>query len=232
MKVSLIILLLFFSISFAQEKKEVVLQTETKIFSFSPLHSKVKQVNGLVMGVGHYQNSKIKHQTINGLNIDVIHPAPVLLMSFGLHMPFQFLVLGLTHDEILVDYGALEPTSHEGNQLTMNGLNLSVGGFMNETNFNGLNISAFSATNKCNGVSIAPVFNGSVVSNGLQIGSLANYSARGNGVQIGISNVSDDLHGIQIGLFNKTENQRGIQLGLWNRNAKRSLPFINWQFKG
>jgi hypothetical protein len=37
--------------------------------------------------------------------------------------------------------------------------------------------------------------------------------------------------GVQIALFNSSMNFKGIQIGLWNKNQKRSLPFINWNFK-
>ncbi|MDY8138826.1 LA_2272 family surface repeat-containing protein [Aquimarina sp. 2201CG5-10] len=232
MKTRLIILILLVYVSvFGQEKKKDSLLQPPKIFSFSPIHSKITQVNGLVVGAGHYENKRINHQKINGINIDVLHPAPLLLMSFGLEIPFRSILMGLTYKDG-TDMHILDSNDYQTTQLTMNGLNLSVGGFMNGTNFNGLNISVFSATNRLNGISIAPVLNGSGVSNGVQIAALSNFSVKGNGLQLGISNVSERLHGIQIGLFNKSNDQRGIQLGLWNRNSKRSLPFINWQFKG
>jgi hypothetical protein len=37
--------------------------------------------------------------------------------------------------------------------------------------------------------------------------------------------------GMQLGILNLAEELRGFQIGLWNRNARRALPFINWQFR-
>lgn len=224
-RLTVFVILIYVSVS----GQDTLLQSP-KAFSFSPIHSKVTQVNGLVMGAGHYENRKINHQKINGVNIDVIHPAPLLLMSFGLEIPFRSAVLGLTYD-VKTDIHVIDHSDFRSTQLTMNGLNLSAGGFMEGTDFNGLNVSVFMASNTLNGLSIASVLNGSGVVNGVQIAALANFSVKGNGLQLGVSNVSERLHGIQIGLFNMTKDQRGIQFGLWNRNSKRSLPFINWQFK-
>jgi hypothetical protein len=53
-----------------------------------------------------------------------------------------------------------------------------------------------------------------------------------NGLSIaGIRNRASIARGVQIGLFNKSTELRGFQFGLWNINGRRSLPFINWQFK-
>ena len=213
------------------QSQTLEVKRKATFFSLSPIHSKVEQVNGLVMGVGHYDNKKIKRQMINGLNIDVIHPAPLLFLSFGLDIPFQSALLGITYDgstgiHLVDDIGT------DQSWLTMNGLNLSVGGFYSGTNFNGLNISLFAALNKMNGLSMSPVFNAAGISNGLQLSVLSNYTYKGNGLQLAVSNVADQFHGVQIGLFNNSSNQRGVQIGLWNKNEKRSLPFINWQFKG
>lgn len=43
------------------------IQTHTQIFSLSPISKRVEKVNGLVFGVGHYDNKFIKKQTINGV---------------------------------------------------------------------------------------------------------------------------------------------------------------------
>ena len=41
-------------------------ETHSQIFSLSPISKKVDNVNGLVFGVGHYQNRHVEKQTING----------------------------------------------------------------------------------------------------------------------------------------------------------------------
>ncbi|WP_041557704.1 LA_2272 family surface repeat-containing protein [Cellulophaga algicola] len=69
--------------------------------------------------------------------------------------------------------------------------------------------------------------------NGIMVGTLFGNSTNSfNGLQISAANfISEKGTGLQIGIFNSATNFRGLQLGLWNKNSKRSLPFINWQFK-
>ncbi|MBW1294228.1 LA_2272 family surface repeat-containing protein [Aquimarina litoralis] len=226
-----VILLILISISvFSQEKKKNSKVQNTKSLSFSPIHSRITNVNGLVVGLGHYENKKIDYQKINGVNIDVLHPAPLLIMTAGLEIPIRLLPVGLTFDGFTDIHVIDRNFDIEKTQLSMNGLNLSVGGFYDRTDFNGLNISLFNIVKKMNGISVAPLVNGSTNFNGIQLSAVANISAEGTGVQAGISNVAGKFKGIQIGLFNKTADQRGLQIGLWNRNERRSFPFINWQF--
>jgi len=69
---------------------------------------------------------------------------------------------------------------------------------------------------------------------GLQLGAF-NKSTDYKGIQIGLSNknntANSSFEGIQIGVLNKADTLKGFQFGLWNKNERRSLPFINWQFK-
>ncbi len=229
-KIVVLVMLLFSIIAIGQEHKLDVISGKVKSFSFSPIHSDISQVNGLVLGVGHYANKNIEHQRINGINIDVIHPAPLLLMTFGLEIPFKLLPVGLTYKNSTGVHVLDSNNESKKVKLSMNGLNLSVGGFYEGTDFSGLNLSLISIVNSLSGVSLAPIVNGSEVFNGVQVSALANISASGNGLQVAISNVAGKFNGIQVGLFNKSIDQRGFQFGLWNRNARRSLPFINWQF--
>lgn len=224
----LVALVLLVSITQAQEYKSASILEKTKLFSLSPIHSDITNVNGLVMGLGHYENKKIQHQRINGVNIDIIHPAPLVLMTFGLEVPFRLLPIGL----IYIDGTGVHvlDRSNDEVKLSMNGLNISAGGFYEGTNFNGLNISLVSIVKKLNGFSTAPVVNSSELFNGIQLAAIANLTEKGNGMKIAISNVAGKFKGVQVGLFNKSVDQRGFQFGLWNRNARRSLPFINWQF--
>lgn len=128
------------------------------------------------------------------------------------------------------------------------GLNVTTGTF-DEIDLYGISASAtFAYGRKTNGIAIAGMgmmaerMNGIMISpgsnaankvNGIMIGGMwGNYAKQFNGIQISVENtVLVQGRGLQIGVFNKAKNFRGIQLGLWNKNEKRSLPFINWQFK-
>ena len=67
---------------------------------------------------------------------------------------------------------------------------------------------------------------------GISFSTLQNNHETVNGLSLAIlSNNSQYCNGVQIGLFNTCANLRGFQIGLWNKNAKRSLPFINWNFR-
>ena len=84
---------------------------------------------------------------------------------------------------------------------------------------------------KHNGISLSILGNEAYIANGLFIG-LGNLAVDFNGIEIGVINtVVGHGVGIQIGLFNEAKDFKGIQLGLWNKNEKRSLPFVNWNFK-
>ncbi|MGX7666509.1 LA_2272 family surface repeat-containing protein [Flavobacterium pedocola] len=214
--------------SYFRWKSEKVTRNDSiKIFSLSPISRRVNRVNGFALGVGHYENEKIKFQKVNGLNIEA-SPISLALISVGLNIPFEGLVVGINDNSISNtaymddDY----PT-----YIQINGLNISSGGFMGGAKMNGLNISVLTAMNQMNGLSL----NASLIStkkfNGLSIAGIANISDHGNGIQIAPSNVCRNHRGIQIGLFNHSKNLRGIQIGLWNTNGKRKLPFFNWQTK-
>lgn len=198
-----------------------------KIFSLSPISRRVSQVNGFTMGFGHYENNKIKHQRINGLNLEA-SPNALVLLSMGVNIPFEGIFVGI-NDNLISNAAFMDdsiPTFIE-----INGINISSGGFFGGAKMNGVNISVFTGMNQMNGFS----FNVSVIDtqkyNGLSIAGIANISDYGNGIQIAPSNVCRNHNGLQIGLFNHSKNLRGIQLGLWNTNGKRKLPLINWQFK-
>ncbi len=199
----------------------------TRVFSFSPMSFKLGRVNGFVIGVGHYNGPRLKKQKINGFNLEA-SPISLALISFGINIPFEGLVVGL-NDNTLQKTSITD--SNDPTILVINGLNFSSGGFMSGAEVNGVNISVLTHINKMNGLSI----NGSVIGtnefNGVCISAIANVSNYGNGLQIAISNVSRHHNGVQIGLFNYSKKLRGFQFGLWNTNDKRKLPFINWQFK-
>lgn len=226
MRTRILFLLIFISLTgFSQ----VVSKTDSlriRVFSFSPMTPKLGTVNGFVLGVGHYDGPRIKMQHINGFNLEA-SPISLALISFGLNIPFDGLVVGIND-------GTLKNSitnSAEPAILIIKGLNISSGGFMSGAEVYGVNISVLTYINKMSGLSV----NGSVIGtnkfNGVCISGIANVSEYGNGLQVAVSNVSRNHNGIQIGLFNYSKDLRGIQFGLWNTNGKRKLPFINWQFR-
>lgn len=97
---------------------------------------------------------------------------------------------------------------------------------------NGILLSTLGTfTEQINGISISPWMSTALIVNGLSSNLLWNLNTETNGVSLGAVNHSGKMRGAQIGLFNKSNNLRGIQIGLWNINEKRSLPFLNWNFK-
>lgn len=203
-----------------------------RIFSLSPIHSRVNKVNGLTLGVGHYRNSKIKFQEVNGLNIEA-SPIAVGLFTFGLGIAFESLIVGARKEPY--DSFSLRRTFLKRDDAIIhtriNGLNVSSGGFLTGAQVNGLNICVVSVMNKMNGVSVTAAILSTENMNGISVCGIANMINTGSGLQLAVSNVSREYRGVQIGLFNNAKNLRGVQLGLWNTNGKRRLPFVNWQFK-
>ncbi|MHA3787690.1 LA_2272 family surface repeat-containing protein [Flavobacterium hauense] len=193
----------------------------SQIFSFTPLPKKVNKVNGLALGIGQMFDED-KSATINGLNIEV---NPLIILAIGF----------------------LDPDKVPNNSINQryNGLHLSTMGFMGGVAHNGVGISVLSHTYSSNGLSITGFYNISKNLNGLYIAGITNSTDKAAGLliapvnsadvfrgfQLGIYNKSNDMAGLQIGLYNRTKNAKGLQIGLWNTNNKRSLPFINWNFK-
>lgn len=198
-----------------------------KIVALSPLSRRVKLVNGMALGVGYFENQRIKFQKVNGLNLEV-SPLSLALVTTSLNVPFESIFVGINDNSVsnASFLNDITPT-----YIQINGLNISTGGFMGGAQMNGINVCVFSGINTMNGMSITGVVLATHRFNGLCIAGIANMTDKGNGVQIALSNVSRTHHGIQIGLFNHSKNLRGLQLGLWNTNGKRRLPLINWQFK-
>lgn len=211
---------------FDRKAKGDLRKDSIRYFSFSPIYRKNARVDGLAFGVGHFENCRIKQQTVNGLNLEV-SPMALALIPL-LHVPIEGLFVGINDKQI--NNVAFFDYDYE-TYIKINGLNISSGGFMGGAQVNGLNISVFSGMNEMNGISINATLLGTKSFNGISISGIANITDKGRGVQIAISNVSRNHKGIQIGLFNHSKNLRGFQFGLWNTNGKRKLPFINWQFK-
>ena len=239
-KTCLVILMLVSVCSNAQNDS-IFNKTHTQIFSLSPISKKVKKVNGLAFGVGHFDNKKIKNQTINGLNLEV-NGAPIAGAFLGF-MSIMYLPEIIKNNNIPItgenDFEKINGLNTNLN-LKINGINISSGCFFTSTSMNGLNISLGNKYDDFNGVSLTVLGNISDNHNGIAIGLFnANNNLKGmnvgvfnltyelKGVHFGVINYSKINKGIQIGLFNRSYS-KGLQVGIWNVNNRRSLPFINW----
>ncbi len=235
MRTAILFMVLWSGLAFGQSVKD----EKVKVFSFTPLGWKTDKVNGLAFGLGHFSFTEPvkkpeKIRVTNGLNLEV-NPFGALLLMF--QNPFD------EPDKIIA--------------MQVNGLHISTSGFDGRVQMNGLSVSLYSMGAETNGVSITGTFNcmaklngfhiaGMVNSsngstgfliapfnyaesfNGLEIG-VVNQSLTFKGAAIGIVNIADmSMTGIQIGLINISGKNKGLQIGLWNKNAKRSLPIINW----
>ncbi|WP_417368713.1 LA_2272 family surface repeat-containing protein [Flavobacterium beibuense] len=218
MKIRLFVLLLLLCYVKSVAQQEY----KTQIFSFAPISANVKTVNGMVLGVWHYDYDLEMPKHINGLNIEINPVSPLLLLY--------------------IDPQKRIDISREV-RLVQNGLHLSIGGFLGNVKQNGMGVSLYNITCASNGLTLTAFYNYSLEMNGLHIAGLKNDTQKGSGlqiaifnnagvqfhgVQLGLLNNSEVLHGLQIGLFNKTTHTKGLQFGFWNINAKRSLPLINW----
>lgn len=242
MKSRILIFLLFNAFLCSAQDLLITKQTHTQIFSLSPISKKVDKVNGLVFGVGHFENKKIKKQTINGLNIEA-NPAPIAGIFVGflsiIYMPEiiknkSWKSSDSTRNDFKIKNWNYYP------KLNINGINLSSGCFFVSTHMNGLTISLGNKFEKLNGISIAPLGTLSDKQNGMSVGiinanttlcgvvlGLYNQTHQLNGLQMGMVNQVRQNNGIQIGIFNKSFS-RGLQFGIWNNNSKHSFPIINW----
>jgi hypothetical protein len=212
------------------------IKTHSQVFSLSPISKKVDKVNGLVFGVGHYQNKHIEKQTINGVNVD-LNPVGLAIPMIIVFIP-EMIQKGSFLKEVKSD--TIVKVDIKFPRIQINGLHLGTGCFFTNVSMNGLNISLLNRFTKMNGVSISPIgtqakvmngfsfgiYNGFNENNGLSIG-LVNESMNLKGIQFGIYNFANTVKGIQIGIFN-TSKKNGFQIGIWNVNNKRSMPFINW----
>jgi hypothetical protein len=110
-------------------------------------------------------------------------------------------------------------------------------GFLNDSIYkravhNGLLVSPFGTfTDQVNGISISLWMSMGKRVNGLSFNLLWSLYEQTRGISVALVNHSAETKGVQIGIVNKTKKLRGFQFGLWNKNEKRSLPFINWNFK-
>ena len=233
MKNQIVFLILSICLSaFAQDTLPISkIKLKSQIFSLSPISKKVEKVNGIVFGIGHFENRNIQNQTVNGLNLEA-NPTgllfPIVLLS---SMDKRFKL-----DNLVNDFDTSKT-------IKVNGLNISTGGFSSNAVMNGINISTITAMHKMNGFSISAFIVASQRTNGLSIAGFYNGNYRTVGAQIAMMNYCNDLKGAQIGLYNNcaqsmtgiqigllniSEKTRGLQIGLLNINKKKALPFINF----
>jgi hypothetical protein len=177
------------------------------VFWFTPCN--VEEINGIALGllpenVKNLHYGERAYLTINGLNL---HLNPFAIMSI-FNPQFQ----GPFPDSI----SYYEEHLQKEIETQINGLNVSLVNNVNETKLSGVNIAgAITVNDEIDGVTVS---------------GISNFAYKLKGVSIAPVNLTTEGRGVQLGLFNKATDFRGIQIGLWNKNAKRSLPFINWQF--
>lgn len=97
---------------------------------------------------------------------------------------------------------------------------------------NGFLLSLFgTATDKVNGVSVSSWMSMGKQINGISLNVIWNFYEQLNGLSAGLLNQEVEMNGLQLGVVNMSKKLRGLQIGIWNKNEKRSLPFLNWNFK-
>lgn len=183
---------------------------QKNIFWFTPCN--IEKINGVAIGfyTKNWKNDKYNLRDtliINGLNLE-INP-------FGFIAIFNPERLNGPYPDSLSYY---YKTVSKDWRVKVRGVNISLTNTINEMRIKGFNLTGlFTAVDEINGVTISGFKNFSYLMNGVSIA--------------GIQNRATLAKGVQIGLFNKATDMIGFQFGLWNENGKRSLPFVNWQFK-
>ena len=181
------------------------------IIGFTPSNS--EEINGIAFGVWtkNMKNSQLNLRdslVIRGLNIE-INPMSIFMIMMG-----NTQTTGRCADDLDYYYKVLKKDWY----VKISGVHINPLTTINEITIKGLNITGLiTVADEIHGVTISGVNNFAYIMNGLSIS--------------GIRNRATLAKGVQIGLFNKATELRGFQFGLWNINGKRSLPFINWQFK-
>jgi hypothetical protein len=236
---NLILTFLVFLGCFTNAQNNTTSQTtyKTQIFSLSPIAKNVDKVNGLVVGVGHFDAYETSNKTINGINAEA-NPMALIIPFFVFYIPTLFqqnkTIIKREQQNTIIDF------SGDKRFVKVNGINVSSGCFFYEAYVNGINISSMNKintlngfnytvlgvqANKMNGFSVS-LYNGFNNLKGISFGGF-NEAYHMKGLQIGIYNFAVQQQGLQIGVFNFSKG-KGLQIGLWNINNKRSLPFINW----
>jgi hypothetical protein len=176
---------------------------------FTPTH--VDQINGIDIGLytKNLNGSGLEAGPlmVNGISVE---GNPIALAMFLITINKGF--VGDDPDNVR----AYIEKPFDSAPVYINGLNASFC-TLNNMQLRGLNLScSTTVVDEVHGVSLSPV---------------SNFSYIMNGFTLAVYNRATLAHGLQIGLYNKSTDMRGVQIGLWNVNGRRSLPFINWQFK-
>ncbi len=200
-KLILISILCYNCISFAQIKNDSITHSKEVQNFIGFSPSSAKKINGLAF---KYWDDENNQQQINGI-------------EFGLNpLTIFFPFLTVIH--------SIPPTMHTPIAVNkystfkkINGIQLGIGS-LQEAKINGIELN-FSGNFRSitKQLSIAPTINKHYELYVLSFSVLGNFDYK--------------VRGVQIALFNKSNNLKGVQIGLWNKNSKRSLPFINWNFK-
>ena len=171
------------------------------VLGLYPSSSCTATIHGIALGFAEWKTECTAN--VNGLRVELIG------MGFG--MGFYG---SLPKDGQLFD---CESPNFDCGQI--NGLNLSLTGTLAPYRIDGVSIGGIAQlSQECNGMMVSGFGNFTSRMRGLQLSLFENWAGEGRGVQISL-------------LRNKALDMRGIQIGLWNTNGKRSLPFINWQFR-
>lgn len=221
-KLFLIIAIIFNSLMFGQDSLQINDQ-KTRLIAVTPLNYDIRVVNGLAFGLGFDPKYLFKDddlteiQKVNGLNLEV-NPLGLIYLLF------------------------YNPKNQNEELIKVNGLNISLAGYLRGVSHNGVSISLYNYGHTMNGVMgsltsfdiekgkgifIAPLSVSSKEIKGLSF-SAFNGTETLRGVQIGFVNRNVDGKGLQFGLVNKSNKMKGLQIGFWNKNGKRTLPLINF----
>ncbi|MFK8058870.1 MAG: hypothetical protein AB8B78_02160 [Polaribacter sp.] len=203
--------LIIICISTFSQKKNINIQQKKKVRNFISFYpSEFDKANGLLINYWlDESNTKLLNKNRNELQINGIELGLNPVTFFA---PFFSLIYAVP----IITENPISPTSQDITK-KINGLQLGFAS-LKESKINGIEINVAGNFNSIvNGLSITPIIN-------------KHYKVSGIDISI-LGNIDYKVNGIQIGLFNRATQLKGIQIGLWNKNEKRSLPFINWNFK-
>ncbi|MBQ4822328.1 hypothetical protein [Aquimarina sp. MMG016] len=215
----IVILVLIYVSSFGQDRKEY--------FPVWTYHSKNSDIYGVSLGV--LPKGILKDLTLTR-TYGIRAEAPGLGLLYFM-APRSYITGGVEEKYIIEEVYGINLSGGGLRYIKVDGFSGAVGGQYLQK-MNGIAVAFMgNSIEEHSGISIAFMQNEMHAGIGLSV-ALGNMANHYKGIQIGaINEITKMGVGMQIGLFNKSNDQRGIQLGLWNRNSKRSLPFINWQFK-
>ena len=179
-------------------------QSRKNYFPIWTFHQKNANIHGV--SVGLYSGYDYpRRTTTNGLKLELLG-----LGMFSFDAP--------NHSPISINEAEFSKVISDTISEKINGVVASSIGHYCNCNVNGISISIFAKLERrVNGISFALFGNFVEIHRGIQFAVISNETYK--------------LRGVQIGLFNKSHDTKGFQIGLFNVNEKRTLPFINWNFK-